>query len=371
MASSPGTFGRIINPADDYARIRSPSSLGVVADTDSSWETLSSDSDRAHEETGGENTISIGSPETVIHRDPWHLNRPYTHNAGKTLVVQIQGCLQECTVSPIPFDHQKSPSSRTPSCHSEGSELDCSSPLFSKSVFHFEGNAGNQRTPIPSYLEPPPSPPSNFTDEDIPSRSRRFPVLKDPTQEDAKHDVPMKARSPARVLQDTTNLPRPKYLDYNSFAQDKVAVQEQKGSGFHKEPAELPKARHVKSSLRSPSREQKTGLISKQKKRDAREPRRRGPPMDAAQPPRSPAEQSSSNDEPARALARSHALARLHGLVPPRPSSPIKRYAHITGVYDSGVEVEHKSVPRREPMPIRWVRDGSVVEQLESSVSKE
>ncbi len=372
MALSPGVFGRVIDPADDYARMRSPSSLGVVADTESSWETLSCDSNRVHEGAGGEHVIAMDPPQTVIHRGRWHLNGPSKHHAGKTLEAETQGCLREYNISPILFNHQKSPPSRTPSFQSKDSELDYSTPLFSKSVFHVEGNAGNQRTPTPSYLEPPPPPPSYYVHGDLSSRPRRmFPVLKDPTQEDTKYEVPMKARSPARVLQDTTNLPRPKYLDYNSFAQDKLAVQEQKGGDLHKESIELPEARYVERSLGSPSREQRTGLTSKQKNEDIREPHRRGRPMDAARPLRSLAGQSSSNDEPARILARSHALARLHGHVPPRPSSPIKRYAYITNVYDSSVEVEHKSVRTREPVPIRWVQDGSVVEQLERSVSKE
>ena len=55
--------------------------------------------------------------------------------------------------------------------------------------------------------------------------------------------------------------------------------------------------------------------------------------------------------------------ARLEGSMSPKPASPIQRFAHLTGVYDDDVYVEHGAY-FGHPVPRRWINPGVLLERF-------
>ena len=139
------------------------------------------------------------------------------------------------TVASIPIDFNKPLRKATPSIHSTGSDFDCSSPLFEKSLEALIGEMTGELTSLDEADHNSGS--SDLRDSvfDWLKRVETPPVLEDQTsaagkrlglevfREGGKDKLApkrdRKALTASRALKDVSNLRRPGYLQHNSFAQ--------------------------------------------------------------------------------------------------------------------------------------------------------
>ena len=157
---------------------------------------------------------------------------------GQDLVIMGQTGVEYHSISPIPIDFGKLPGASTPSIHSNNSEEDCSSPLFkksfeailkdehhkpSRSMFEKEASQHLQSDdPISTWLRDIPTPPlvdNKDTEFDRPRKA--FGVFQDFSPGDAMNEGERGTLLVSRALGDISNLRRPGYLGYNSFAKGK------------------------------------------------------------------------------------------------------------------------------------------------------
>lgn len=237
IAAAPNNFGRIIDGHNCFDRSQSPFSL-AASDSEFGDQNLSA-SERS---LGAEDEGKIGqSSQDSYHSTDSPSNFPRRcaeNDRGRIIFIAGQSGIEQCGVSPVKLDYNKSPCCRTPSIHSRGTEQDCSSPLFIKScktmledAYHNYPDPENENfvvqesssssadisSQISDWLDniivPPPADSSLLFKE----RILDFEVWHDSSVYSSKSGSG-RAISLA-ALKDITNLHRPGYLQHNSFAQ--------------------------------------------------------------------------------------------------------------------------------------------------------
>ena len=289
-------------------------------------------------------------------------------------------------VSPIPLDFHKPLRTSTPSIHSNGSEQDTSSPLFGKScerilrdAYAHPPESTFQRKSIEHSLLDDLAPISE--PRDVPSLEAReakasdsarraFGVFQDDSNGLSLSKETEKSTARSKVLKDISNLRRPGYLQFNSFAKDAKsatnrAVNAATGPaslvGF--KGASNQESRRAYISKRWPGLldERSNGRMLELPSLDGAARRRNeqaiGRPIDTSLYALSHVNISGTDSSlaanPTRQAHFDLALARLEGRALPPPPSPIQRYPDWATLYDRDVQIEggYRPLPLFGPMP--------------------
>lgn len=358
MAASPENFGRIIRFGDRSRRIRSPHSLRYASSTDS-WESAGSKKsssnawERAVAAANLRFALEHGNPDQgdTVFRQPFR--------SSEMEVEAPRGRRLVRTISPIPLDYNKPFRSSTPSIYSNGTEQDTSSPLFGKSceralretyseppraTFQREvpGNSEQEKSAFVS--EPCDETSPEALESKAPSSpDRDFGVFKDASNIRSPPGEVEKPVSRSKALKDISNLRRPGYLQFNSFAKDKTSATDQRDTFSPRSMSSIgfggaadPASRRVYINEKWP------GLLGDDGNGGVRGPRRLDGvarrrneqaidrPIDASHYSlshvRTSAADSSLNVDPVRQAHFDLALARLEGRALPPPPSPIHRH---------------------------------------------
>ena len=292
------------------------------------------------------------------------------------------------TVSPIPFDFNKRTRASTPSVHSNGSELDTSSPLFRKTC---------ERIRQETYAEPPESsfqrvsPKFSLLDEwafvsEPPGKSspevresevtsnagRAFGVFEDRRRGETSSKKNGKQAVRSKALKDISNLRRPGYLQFNSFAKVAKSSNDQTGAAVPATASSVgfggatdPESRraYIKSKWPELLEEAGNGRTAEPTRLDGAARRRNeqaiGRPIDRSHYSlshvRTSLADSLPNADPVRQAHFDLALARLEGRALPPAPSPIRRHADTATLFDRDVQIEgsHGPLPLRGPRPSR------------------
>ena len=394
ISASPGSSGRVIRPGDGVRRIRSLSSLRH-ADSTGSW--ASTDSE-ASSSNAWERAVAAANERFALeygvrgHVDTAVVPRSRGMNVD---IEARQGRYVNRLVSPIVLDFDKLLRRSTPSIHSNGTEMDTSSPLFRKSCQRILQESYAE---APGLVVQPKSRENSLPDEwafvseprdatsprmDVPdaasSTGRVLGVFRDDVNEESSSKKAGKSALRSKVLKDISNLRRPGYLQFNSFAKDTKATATKASTAAPTaapstsfEGAATSEARraYIKEKWPALSADRSNSSMEAPPRLDGAARRRNeqaiGRPVDESLYSLSGAD-STVADVPlddAKARRQTHfdlALARLEGrALPPSPSlspSPIHRYPDWAALYDLDVHVEggHRPLRLREPMPSRSV----------------
>ncbi|KAM0798418.1 hypothetical protein BDR22DRAFT_974662 [Usnea florida] len=383
IANSPDNFGRILRSGNGVQRIKSPSSL-LYASSTGSWTstTDSKSSSNAWERAVAAANIRFAienknmGEEAVIAREPFH-------SEDMTTRIPFQRRLVH-DVSPVPLYYNKAVRSSTPSVHSNGSELDTSSPLFRKSC---------ERVRRDTYAVPPEStfergysqesrlddewafvtePPDNSPKESTESKAlagkgRAFGVFDDAEIGTSSRAVE-KPDIPTKALKDISNLRRPGYLQFNSFAKEAKSTKNSRdtvvpitasSAGFEGAPDPDSRRAYIKKKWpgllqdhnNTPEPPQLDGVARRRNEQAI------GHAIDTSHYSlshvRTSMADSSLNIAPARQAHFDLALARLEGRALPPPRSPIQRYPDSAALFDRDILVEgsDRPLPLRGPRP--------------------
>ena len=279
------------------------------------------------------------------------------------------------TVASIPIDFNKPLRKSTPSIHSTGSDLDCSSPLFEKSLEALVGattrdltnleeathgsRSSDLRDSVFKWLERVKTPPVWEEQTNAAGKRQNLQVFR----EDGKYQLaPKRHRKPltaSKALKDVSNLRRPGYLQHNSFAQtdqaNKLIADPARPATSGREIQPSGGAADAESSrpfTEAKSAESSTPHIRRRRRKD-------------------PSLQTSTLQDPNRTTHFDLALARLEGRGSPKQYSPIQRYADETGLYGPDVLVERRPLRHHHPVPMPLSSFGqSVAQRLEKSVAE-
>lgn len=303
------------------------------------------------------------------------------------------------TVASIPLDFNKQFRTSTPSIHSTGSDLDCSSPLFEKSLQALiretrqdvtspeeathDSRGSDIRESVSNWLERVKTPPILEEQTNAAGKRQDLHVFRD----GGKHQLPptgdRKPLTASRALKDVSNLRRPGYLQHNSFAQmgqvNKSIADPTRPAISGPEIQPFGGADEAESS-RSFIEAKWAVLISNHNTRKKGRATRLHPqPIDETRstphilrrPRKGSSLQESTLQDPNRTADFDLALARLEGRGPPQRYSPIQRYADETGLYGPDVLVERRLLRHHHPVPMRLSSFGqSVAQRLEKSVAE-
>ena len=289
-------------------------------------------------------------------------------------------------VSPIPLDFHRPLRTSTPSVNSYGSEQDTSSPLFGKScerilwdtyaeppesTFQRESIEYSQLDKLASISEPRDAPSFETCEAKASnSASRAFGVFQDDSNGVSLSKEIDKSSTRSKALKDISNLRRPGYLQFNSFAKDAKSTDDQSGTATSADKsstkfggASNAKSRRAYISKRWP------GLLDDLSNADMVElprldgaARRRneqaiGRPIDtslyALPHVRNSVTDSPLSVNPTRQAHFDLALARLEGRALPPPPSPIYRHPDWAALYDRDIQIEgsYRPLPLHGPMP--------------------
>lgn len=399
IATFPENFGRILRSGNGIRRIKSPSSL-LYASSTGSW-TLKTDSKSSS--NAWERAVAAADIRFAIEHE----------DMGEEAVVGGEHCSSEemetripfqrrlvHNVSPILLDYDKPVRSSTPSVHSNGSELDTSSPLFKKSCERmrretyvvppestFERDCSEESRLDDEWAfvrEPLDGPPGEVNESKaLVGKERAFGVFDDEENGDSSRAVG-KPDISSKALKDISNLRRPGYLQFNSFAKDAKPTTNPSdtvmpiaplAAGFEGAPDSKSRRAYIKKKwpglLQAPSRDN----ISEPPKLDGAARRRNeqtlGHPIDTSHyflsHVRTSMENSSQGISPARQAHFDLALARLEGRALPPPRSPIQRYPDSAALFDLDILVEggHRPLPLRGPRPTNPTPHGAFWRNLE------
>lgn len=303
------------------------------------------------------------------------------------------------TVAPIPLDFNKPLRTSTPSIHSSGSDLDCSSPLFEKSLeamirdttrdvasseeaIH-DSRSSDIRNSVSNWLERLETPPDLEGPINAAGKRQDLHVFREGRKDRL---APMRDRKPltaGKALKDVSNLRRPGYLQHNSFAQtgqvNKSIADPARRATSGPEIQPFRGAADAGSSRSFIEAEWAVLMSNHNSRKKVRSTRPRPNPTDTAHStphvPRRrrkcPSPQKSTLQDPNRTAHFDLALARLEGHGPPQPYSPIRRYADETGLYGVDVLVERRPLRQHHPVPMLLSPFGeSVARRLEKSVAE-
>ena len=391
IANSPGNFGRILRSGNGIRRIKSLSSLVDVSSRDS-WTstTESKSSSNAWERAVAAANIRFAIESKNMRKDAVLIREPFRSEEIETRIPFQRRLVYN--ISPVPLDYDKPVRSATPSVHSNGSELDTSSPLFRKScervrretyavppesTFERGFSEGPRLDDEWAFVSDPPDDAPGEVNESnaLVGKRRAFGVFDDATDGNSSPKAIKKPNISSKALKDISNLRRPGYLQFNSFAKDAKSVKDPRdtvvpftasSAGF--EGASDPDSRraYIKRKwpglLQDPSRDN----TPKPPKLDGVARRRNeqaiGHPIDTSHYSlshiRTSMEDSSLTVGPARQAHFDLALARLEGRALPPSPSPIQRYPDSATLFDSDILVEggHRPLPLRGPRPMNWTQ---------------
>ena len=289
-------------------------------------------------------------------------------------------------VSPIPLDFHTPLRTSTPSIYSNGSELDTSSPLFGKScerilrdtyaqppesTFQRESVEYSQLDDLASIAEPCDAPsPEACEANAFDSARRAFGVFQDDLNGVSVSKITDRSTTRSKVLKDISNLRRPGYLQFNSFAKDaKSATNQVVTATTGLEPlvdfegASGLESRRIYISKRWPMLldDRGNGSSLELPRLDGAARRRNeqeiGRPIDTSLYALSHVRTSETKSplavSPTRQAHFDLALARLEGRALPPPPSPIHRYPDWAAIYDRDIRIEggYRPLPIFGPMP--------------------
>ena len=381
ISVSPDNLMRRLRNVIGVRHMKSPDSLRY-AESNDSWASTISESTSSN---AWQRQIAAANVRYALMNGGVDLiETPVRHPFRTWPVAEVrQGRPAVRNVSPIPLDFHKPLRASTPSVHSNGSEQDTSSPLFGKSC---------ERILRDTYAQPPES---TFQRESMkhshldelasiselrkvspleasevkPSKSARkaFGVFQDDSAGVSSID---KSTIRSKALKDISNLRRPGYLQFNSFAKDAqpatnraVNAAVSPASLVEFEGASSRESRRTYISKRWP------GLLDdldnanmvETPRLDGAARRRNeqaiGRPIDpslyALSHARTSVTDSPLSVSPTRQAHFDLALARLEGRALPPPPSPIQRHPDWAALYDRDVKVEggYRPLPLHEPMP--------------------
>ena len=289
-------------------------------------------------------------------------------------------------VSPIPLDFHGPLRMSTPSIHSNGSEQDNSSPLFGKScecilrdtyaqppesTFQHESMEHSLLDDVASISEPRGVPSPEMCEAKASQSARRaFGVFKDDSTGVSLSKKYNKSTTRSMVLKDISNLRRPGYLQFNSFAKDAksaidqavtVATGQESSVGFEEASNRGSRRAYTSKKWRGLLPERGNGSMSELARLDGAARRRNeqaiGRPVDtslyALSHEKSAVTESPVAVNPTRQAHFDLALARLEGRALPPSQSPIQRHPDWATLYDRDVQFEggNRPLPLHGPMP--------------------
>ena len=285
-------------------------------------------------------------------------------------------------ISPVPFDLSRNQQLRAPAVRSEGSGLDRSSPLFMKSYQRMDETAGSWTTEsshtgsqmrlqafhrVCTWLDQIQTPPQLNMQEQQGTKAGAFNVWRD-TEVESRNPKP--ATLTSQVLKDVSNLRQPAYLQYNSFAMDKLRSADAKpdrspapsSQGFGAVD-ELSRRAFISTRWMDSHRVEASKAVRDATRRALLEP---SPQRQRSNPEKDVAPKGFLEEDEERKAHFELALARLEGRAPPRPGFPILRYVNTRGLYGSDVEVDLRQVRYGQPRAVRCETDSpNLAEQLE------
>ncbi len=376
-----------VTDSEIVRRIRSQHSL-QYADSDDSWVSTDSkkSSSNAWERAVAAANVRFALAQRGVDQVGTVVRKAF--HSPETGRQARQGRQLVREVSPIPLNYCKPLRTSTPSIHSNGSEQDTSSPLFGKSC---------ERILRETYAEPPEwtfrrgSPENSHRDKwtfiseprDLPSleepkpetfsgMERAFGVFQDGSNGESPGKKIEKSALHSKALKDVSNLRRPGYLHFNSFAKD---TEDASGGRNSATPAAAspigfggalnPQSRreYIKKKWPGLLGDRSDGGMTELPGLDGAARRRNeqaiGSPIDeslyALSHARTSLVDSSLNADPARQAHFDLALARLEGRALPPPPSPINRHPDWAALFDRDVQFEgsHRPLPLYGPMPSR------------------
>ena len=382
IATSPGNFGRIIRFDNGVRRTRSPYSLRHASSTDS-W--TSTDSDRSSSNAWERAVAAANVRFALAHGKTEEVNtvvrQPSRDPRMETRTFQGRRLFRNA--SPIPLDFNKALRMSTPSIYSNGSEQDTSSPLFEKScesvyretftqppksTFQREYFKDSQVEDRAFISEPRDLPSPEAREVTAPSSTgRAFGVFQDGSngRSLSKETGSLAIRS--KVLKDVSNLRRPGYLQFNSFAKEakardgrtETAVPATTGFGGAPDPDS--RRAYIKSNWPELLEDPGNSSMAKPPKIDGAARRRNeqtiGSPIDktlySVPDVGIPVADSRMNIDSSRQAHFDLALARLEGRALPPPPSPILRHPDWAALFDRDIQMEgsHRPLPLRGPAP--------------------
>ncbi|KAK0509939.1 hypothetical protein JMJ35_007333 [Cladonia borealis] len=396
IAASPENFGNIIRTGDGRQRILSPNSI-LSDSTDiskimryhssSEWEPALT---LVHNRAAVKHVPEGQIPPPVLKRDPGEV-RGAIRRDSKHFTYWGRNDVKVAPIASIPLDFNKPLPIATPSVHSAGSDLDCSSPLFEKS---FQRLMRETSGDLPRSEDANQDSWSSGIGDRVSDWLERVPVSRENTDATRKRQSfkvfqdkvlnrGRKSLTASKALRDVSNLRRPGHLQHNSFAQTSqvaktignpvrpgksgtqiqpfggAANAESRRSFIEAKWPVLVSSHNSGRKGRPTTMHQKLADLA-QSIPHPRQRRRKNP-----SPPKS------SLQHPNRTADFDLALARLEGHAPPRQYSPIQRYADDTGVYNPDVLVESRRLRPCQPVPMRVLPFGlSTVERLEQEVTE-
>ena len=386
IVPSPESFGNVLRTSGGCQRIPSPSSVSF--DSTEASEIMRNFSSSAWESapTPAENRSAVEHvPEAQIpppvRKDISGQVRGAIRRDGTYITYWDKNDVKVAPVASIPLDFNKPPRTSTPPIHSTGSDLDRSSPLFERSLQalmrqtsrDLPSSEDGSQAPWSSgigdsvfdWLRRVETPPIWGKYTDAARKRQDFNIF----QDGGKHEKALKGqRKPltaSEALKDVSNLRRPGYLQYNSFAQ---TSQVNKSIGNSARPTKSgPQIQPFQGATDAESRrsfiEAKWPVLmsnhnSRKKERPAT-PHPNSPDKIHStahirrRRRKYPSPQESRLRDPKRNADFDLALARLEGHAPPQQYSPIRRYADETGLYGPEVLVERRRLCHHQPVPMR------------------
>ena len=401
IVASPENFGNILRAGGGRQRIPSPSSVSFDS-------TDASEIMRNFSSSAWENALTPAVNRSAVEHAPEAKVPPPVR---KDIQAEVRGAVRKngmyitywdknnAKVAPlasIPLEFHKPLRISTPSIHSTGSDLDCSSPLFEKSLQALmremsrdltrpDGASQDSRSSgighsISDWLEHVETPTFWEEHSDAARERKDINVFRDGGMALEGDRKPLTA---SKALKDVSNLRRPGYLQHNSFAQTSQ-VDKMIGNPAHTRtsgPQIRPVAGATDAESRRSSNEAKWPVLMSN--HDSRKTERSttlhsqssGRLHSSLQIRRNghehPSPQKLNLQDLNRTADSDLALAKLEGYAPPQQYSPIRRYADETGLYGPDVLVERRRLRHHQPVPMRSLPLGlSTAQKFEKAVAE-
>ena len=389
IARSPENFGRILRSGNGIRRIKSPSSLLDVSSRDSWTSTTDSKSSaNAWERAVAAADIRFAIENEDMREDAVSVREPFSSEEIETRIPFQRRLVHN--IAPIPLNYDKPARSSTPSVHSNDTELDTSSPLFRKSCERVrretyavppESTFGRGFSKQPRLddewafvSDPPDDPPEEGTESKaLVDKGRAFGVFDDASKGNSSSRAAEKLNTSSKALKDISNLRRPGYLQFNSFAKDPRSTKNPRdtavpttasSAGFEGAPDPDSRRAYIKKKWpellqQDPSRDNTPEAPKLDGVARRRNEQAIGHPIDTSlyslSHVRTSMEDSSLNVGPARQAHFDLALARLEGRALPPSQSPIQRHPDSATLFDRDILVEggNRPLPLRGPRPIK------------------
>ena len=400
--ASPENFGNMIGTGGGRRRLLTPNSplfdgtnVSEVRSTSlsSAWENVLS----ALEEFCALEQRSEAQVSPPVRENNPREVRAAIRRDGQYITYIDKDDVKVATVASIPLDFNKPLRTSTPSIHSSGSDLDCSSPLFEQSLEALiretrrdvasseeathDSRSSDIRDSVSSWLERLETPPNLDGQTNAAGKRQDLHVFQEGGEDQLAPRRDRKPITAGRALKDVSNLRRPGYLQHNSFAQtnqvNKSIADPARPVISGPEIQPFGGAADAESSRSFIEAKWAVLMSNHNSRKKARSTRPRPKPTDTAHSTphvlrrrrtcTSP--QTSTLQDPNRTAHFDLALARLEGRGPPQQYSPIRRFADETGLYGPDVLVERRPLRHHHPMAMRLSPFGqSVARRLEESV---